>query len=35
LSIVKAIMNSMHQECGVVNHVDGVEFWAEFELAEK
>ncbi len=35
LSIVKAIMNSMHQECGVLNHVDGVEFWAEFELAEK
>lgn len=33
LSIVKAIMDSMHQQYGVVNHEDGVEFW--FELAAK
>lgn len=31
LSIVKAIMESMNQEYGVINHEDGVEFW--FELA--
>lgn len=29
LSIVKAIMNSFHQQCGVINHEDGVEFWME------
>lgn len=33
LSIVKAIMNSMNRECGVVNHETGVEFW--FELDRK
>ncbi|MGN0132691.1 MAG: histidine kinase dimerization/phospho-acceptor domain-containing protein [Lachnospiraceae bacterium] len=33
LSIVKAIMDSMHQQYGVINHEDGVEFW--FELAAK
>ena len=33
LSIVKAIMDSFHRECGVINHTDGVEFW--FELDEK
>lgn len=33
LSIVKAIMDSMHQQYGVINHGDGVEFW--FELAVK
>lgn len=33
LSIVKAIMNSLHRECGVVNHETGVEFW--FELDRK
>lgn len=27
LSIVKAIMESMNQEYGVVNHDDGIEFW--------
>lgn len=27
LSIVKAIMESMNQECGVVNYDNGVEFW--------
>lgn len=31
LSIVKAIMDSFHQECGVVNYPDGVEFWMELE----
>ncbi len=31
LSIVKAIMDSMGQACGVVNHEDGVEFWIELE----
>jgi signal transduction histidine kinase len=31
LSIVKAIMDSFHRECGVINHTDGVEFWMELE----
>ena len=31
LSIVKAIMQSMHQECGVDNKEDGVEFWFELD----
>lgn len=31
LSIVKAIMDSMWQQCGVINHDDGVEFWLELE----
>lgn len=31
LSIVKAIMESFHQQCGVLNHEDGVEFWMELE----
>lgn len=31
LSIVKAIMDSMNQGCGVINHDDGVEFWIELE----
>ena len=31
LSIVKAIMDSFHQKCGVINHPDGVEFWMELE----
>ena len=31
LSIVKAIMDSHHQNCGVVNHENGVEFWMELE----
>ena len=33
LSIVKDIMDSFHQRCGVINHEDGVEFW--MELATK
>ena len=32
LSIVKAIMDSFHQQCGVINHEDGVEFWFELSL---
>ena len=31
LSIVKAIMTSMNQKCGVVNHDTGVEFWFELD----
>ncbi len=33
LSIVKAVMDSLGQQCGVINHPDGVEFW--MELATK
>ena len=31
LSIVKAIMESMNQQYGVVNYTNGVEFWFELE----
>ncbi len=31
LSIVKAIMESMNQKCGVVNYENGVEFWFELQ----
>lgn len=31
LSIVKAIMDSFQQQCGVINHENGVEFWMELE----
>jgi signal transduction histidine kinase len=31
LSIVKAIMDSFHQACGVYNVEDGVVFWMELE----
>lgn len=34
LSIVKAIMDAHHQECGVENLDDGVEFWFTLEAAE-
>lgn len=34
LSIVKAIMNSMHRECGVYNTNNGVEFWFELDTKE-
>ena len=34
LSIVKAIMDSFHQQCGVINHEDGVEFWFELETGK-
>jgi len=32
LSIVKAIMESFHQEYGVVNYENGVAFWFELDL---
>lgn len=31
LSIVKAIMELLHRECGAVNREDGVEFWLELD----
>jgi signal transduction histidine kinase len=31
LSIVKAIMNLLNQECGVINRTVGVEFWFELD----
>lgn len=31
LSIVKAVMESHHRECGVINHEHGVEFWFELD----
>lgn len=31
LSIVKAIMEQHKQDCGVINHDDGVEFWFELD----
>lgn len=31
LSIVKAIMDSMHQECGAINFENGVSFWFTLE----
>ena len=31
LSIVKAIMDSFHKNCGVENHENGVEFWFELD----
>lgn len=31
LSIVKAIMNSHHRDCGCINHKNGVEFWFELD----
>lgn len=33
LSIVKAIMDSFHRECGVCNHKNGVEFWFELDTS--
>ena len=35
LSIVKAIMESFHQQCGVINHENGVEFWFELETGNR
>ncbi|MBP5281688.1 MAG: HAMP domain-containing protein [Lachnospiraceae bacterium] len=35
LSIVKAIMDSMHQQYGVRNEEDGVTFWFELENADR
>ena len=34
LSIVKAIMDSFHQQYGVINYDNGVEFWIELEKAK-
>lgn len=31
LSIVKAIMDSFHKECGVINYDNGVEFWFDLD----
>ena len=33
LSVVKAIMDQMHQDYGVINYVNGVSFWFELEKA--
>lgn len=35
LSIVKAIMESMHRNYGVVNYTNGVEFWFDLEVCAK
>ena len=35
LSIVKAIMELLHQDYGVINYDNGVEFWFELETAAK
>ncbi len=35
LSIVKAIMDSMQQQCGVKNYTNGVEFWFTLEHRER
>ncbi len=32
LSIVKAVMDAFHRECGVQNHPKGVEFWFELDV---
>ena len=34
LSIVKAIMDAHHQDCGVVNKENGVEFWFTLAMAQ-
>ncbi len=34
LSIVKAIMESMNQKCGVINYENGVEFWFELQSGD-
>lgn len=34
LSIVKAIMDSFHQKCGVINYDNGVEFWFTLDAKE-
>lgn len=35
LSIVKAVMESFHRECGAMNHPDGVEFWFELDTGAR
>jgi integral membrane sensor signal transduction histidine kinase len=32
---VKAIMDSLHQDCGVKNTLTGVDFWFTLEKREK
>ena len=32
LSIVKAVMDAFHRECGVINHENSVEFWFELDM---
>lgn len=32
LSIVKAIMNTLNRDCGVINRPSGVEFWFELDI---
>lgn len=34
LSIVKAVMEALHRDCGVVNHENGVEFWFELDTGK-
>jgi len=31
LSVVKAVAENLHRECGVYNREDGVVFWIEFD----
>ncbi|MCR5716028.1 MAG: HAMP domain-containing histidine kinase [Lachnospiraceae bacterium] len=35
LSIVKAIMDSLHQDYGVLNYDNGVEFWFELDMQQQ
>lgn len=35
LSIVKAVMDAFHRECGVENHENGVEFWFELDMGNR
>ncbi len=35
LSIVKAIMDDLHKECGVINHTNGVEFYFDLDKSSK
>ena len=35
LSIVKAVMEAFHQECGVINRENGVEFWFELDMGKE
>lgn len=34
LSIVKAVMESFHRDCGVINRENGVEFWFELDMGK-
>ena len=35
LSVVKAVMDSFGQKCGVINYENGVEFWFELEIFDE